>query len=158
VVLAIGVVAVIVGLGLISRTSEDVIAASGPDASSVAEIKVEKTYRVEVDTIPSGASIYIDGTLKGEAPLALELPEGITAITAKQEGMPVRTLPCKVEKDGTSRCVISLEPGKEDASTADAQPEVKILEDEPTEEGSKKPGKKKCDPRKNPKCKRLDRD
>jgi serine/threonine-protein kinase len=139
-----------------STSKEDAGAASAADAEPV------KTYPVVVETEPPGAAIYVDGKHEGTAPVTLDLPEGTTAITAQRADCPTRTMPCKVEPDTENKCVIALLVGKteEDASAdTDKGLEVTILDDETEEESpaKKKPIKKKCDPRKNPKCKFIGR-
>jgi serine/threonine protein kinase len=154
-VIAFGVMAVVGGWAFLSRDEPDTdVVITQRDASTAPDarkIEIVKTYEVVVDTVPPGGTITIDGESKGTAPLTLELPEGITAITAKAEGHPTRTMPCKVDKDLENRCVISLTPDQPaDASTDESTgQDVKIIDDEP----DPKKKKKKCDPRKNPKCK-----
>jgi hypothetical protein len=155
-IIAFGVMAVVGGWAFFATEDrgEDVkvtardASASEPD---VKKIEIVETYAVTVDTVPPGGTISIDGQSKGTAPLTLQLPEGTTAITATAEGQPTRTMPCKVEKDQENSCVISLTSGQPaDASTDGATgQDVKIIDDEP----DPKKKKKKCDPRKNPKCK-----
>jgi len=161
--LAVVVVGVVGGMAVLRGRSPDTTtvveaadAASQPDEGA----KAGGTFKVEVDTLPTGGEIYVDGTLRGTAPVTLELAEGTVAITAKKEGYPGRTTSCKVEKDITNRCVISLIEGTPDASAAGDVLEVKTIDEEEAageEPGAKKVTKKKCDPRVNPKCKFLGR-
>jgi hypothetical protein len=154
-VIAIGVVAVVGGMAITgSRDAPDPTVASA-DASTDKAAEPVKTYSVKVDTTPSGGSVHKDGVDLGKAPLEIELPEGVTALTAKSEGYPSRTMPCKVEGGRDNECVISLllgAPEKDAGADEPATQKVTVLDDEPVEPPKKKPVKKKCDPRKNPKC------
>ncbi len=160
-VIAFGVMAVVGGWAIFRTGEPDVdpgvtvrdASTTQPDAGTA---KPVETFKVTVDTVPAGGAISVDGESKGTAPVTLELPEGITAVTAKADGFPTRTLPCKVEKGMDNTCVISLAPSPPaDASTdGSLGQEVTVIDDEP----EKKTGKgKKCDPRKNPKCKFIKR-
>ena len=155
-VIAFGVMAVVGGWAFYAQDERGTDVKPTPrDASTtqpdVKKIEIVRTYKVRVDTVPTGGTISIDGEDRGTAPLTLELPEGSTAITAKADGYPTRTMPCEVEKDGENSCVISLTTGQaSDASTdGSAGQDVTIIDDEPDPKKKKK--KKKCDPRKNPK-------
>ncbi|MBW2261941.1 MAG: protein kinase [Deltaproteobacteria bacterium] len=161
---AMGVMALVGGWAIFRPEDPDTDV--GPKIASVdastspadaGQEKPVETFRVTVDTVPAGGTISVDGQSKGTAPVTLDLPEGVTAVTAKADGFPTRTMPCKVEKGLENTCVISLTTSQTtDASTdASTGQEVTIVDDEPDKKKKKK--KKKCDPRKNPKCKFIKR-
>ena len=78
-------------------------------ASSAPLDAAASTGIVDIDSVPGGSSVSIDGTVRGHTPLRLALPAGAHTVTITS-GSTSRTLPVTVTAGGVASQYVELAP------------------------------------------------
>ena len=72
--------------------------------------KIVKMHKIKVDSMPTGARVYINSAFRGEAPMEVDLEEGVHTITVKKDGYDETQLPLEVSETSHKVYTVQLRP------------------------------------------------
>jgi len=86
---------VVVTLKGYQQYAETINLSAGENVSIFARLNKEAVGTLQINTTPSGADVYVDGSWRGTTPIILTLPPGTHTIEIRKEGYPPLTEPSK---------------------------------------------------------------